>query len=161
MTICLLGKFKGETGTNHHMIAVANSTVLGLEPWWWLEKLVDVRKAEGRTHGPAIATSNSELGLPVDYDSVFRKYLKLVQDGTNLIPEDQEVDTRFSTNRTPQKTSVMRLKQAGFGDKFINRMNRWRSQDQSKGRFIQQRMNAHYAKALLMAPTTWLGSHFL
>jgi hypothetical protein len=32
VTICLLGKFKGETGTNHHMIAVANSTVLGLEP---------------------------------------------------------------------------------------------------------------------------------
>jgi hypothetical protein len=33
VTICLLGKFKGETGTNHHLITVANVTVSGLEPW--------------------------------------------------------------------------------------------------------------------------------
>jgi hypothetical protein len=63
VTICLLGKFKGETRTNHYMIAVANSTVLGLEPQWWLEKLVDVCKAEGRTHGPAFATSSNKLAL--------------------------------------------------------------------------------------------------
>jgi hypothetical protein len=143
------------------MIAVANSTVLGLELWWWLEKLVDICKAEGRTHGPAFATSSGKLVLSVDYDSVFCQYLKLVQDGTDLIPEDQEVDTRFSTNRMPQKTSVTRFKRAGFGDKFINGMNRWRSQDQSKGQFIQRRMNAHYAEALLMVPTPWLWSHFL
>ncbi len=55
---------------------------------------------------------------------MFCQYLKLVQDGTDLIPEDQEVDTHFSTNRTSQKTSVTRLKQAGFGDEFIDRMNR-------------------------------------
>jgi hypothetical protein len=56
VTICLLGKFKGETGTDHHMIAVANSTVSGLEPQWWLEKLVDVCEAEGRTRFPWITT---------------------------------------------------------------------------------------------------------
>lgn len=161
VTICLLGKFKGETGTVHHMIAVANSTVLGLEPRWWLEKLIGVCEAEGRTHGPALATSSSELALSVDYDSVFCQYLKLVQDSTDLIPEDQEVETHFSTNRTQQKTSVTRLKRAGFGDELINRMNRSRAQDQSKGRFVHQRMNAHYAEALLVAPPTWLGSHFL
>ncbi len=32
VTICLLGQFKWETGTNHHMIALANNTVSGLEP---------------------------------------------------------------------------------------------------------------------------------
>jgi hypothetical protein len=31
VTICLLGQFKGKTGTNHHMIALANNTVSGLE----------------------------------------------------------------------------------------------------------------------------------
>jgi hypothetical protein len=137
MTICLLGKFKGETGTNHHMIAVANCTVSGLKLRWWLKKLVDVCEAEGRTHGLAFATSSGKLVLSVDYNSVFCQYLKLVQDGTDLIPEDQEVDTCFSTNRMPQKTLVTRLKLAGFGDEFIDGTNRWRPQDQSKGQFIQ------------------------
>ncbi len=33
-------------------------------------------------------------------------------------------------------------------------------QEQSKGCFIQ-RMNTHYADAMLLAPTTWLGLYFL
>jgi hypothetical protein len=31
MTVCLLGKFKGKTGTNHHLIAIANNIILGLQ----------------------------------------------------------------------------------------------------------------------------------
>jgi hypothetical protein len=32
VTICLLGKFKGESGTDHHMISIANDTISGLHP---------------------------------------------------------------------------------------------------------------------------------
>jgi hypothetical protein len=32
VTLCILGNFKGETGTDHHLIAPANKTVSGLEP---------------------------------------------------------------------------------------------------------------------------------
>ncbi len=161
VTICVLGKFKGEMGTDHHMIAVANTTALGLKPWWWVEKLVVVCQSEGRIHGPAFPTPDGKLAMSVDYDSMFRQYLRLVQETTDLIPEDQEVDSQFSTNRTPWKTAATRPKRASFGDEFIDGMNRWRLQDQSNGCFVQRRMNAHYAKAMLMVPTTWLGSHFL
>jgi hypothetical protein len=37
VTICLLGKFKGETGVDHHLITVANETSSGLCPRWWIE----------------------------------------------------------------------------------------------------------------------------
>ncbi len=84
-----------------------------------------------------------------------------VQEDTNLIPEDQEIESCYLTNRTLQKTVVTRLEQAGFGEEFIDRMNRWRAQDQSKGRLVCWRMNAHYAEAMLLAPTTWLGLYFL
>jgi hypothetical protein len=161
VTICLLEKFKGETGTDHHLITVANVTVSGLKPRWWMEKLVEVYGMEGRVYGPAFATPNSKLAMSVDYDSVFWQYLRLVQENTDLIPEDQEVDTHFSTNRPPRKTAVTRLEQAGIGEEFINGMNRWRSQDQNKEHFVRHKMSAHYAEAMLMAPTTWLGSHFL
>ena len=35
-----------------------------------------------------------------------------------------------------RKTAVTRLERAGFGNKFIDQMNRWRAQEQSKGRFV-------------------------
>jgi hypothetical protein len=92
---------------------------------------------------------------------MFRRYLIRVQEETNLIPEDQDVESRYSTNRTLRKTAVTRLERAGFGNEFINWMNRWRAQEQSKGCLVCRRMNAHYAEAMLLAPTTWLGSYFL
>ncbi len=126
--LCLLGKFKGETGIGHHLIALANKTVSGLQPHWWIEKLVPVCAQEGRDNGPAFATPDGELALSVDYDSMFRRYLLRVQEEPNLIPEDQDVESRYSTNRTLRKTAVTCLERAGFGNEFIDPMNRWRAQ---------------------------------
>jgi hypothetical protein len=122
--VCLLGKFKGKTGIDHHLITIANETVSGLQPCWWIEKLVSVCEQEGRVKGPAFATPDGELALSVDYDSMFQRYLLRVQEETSFIPEDKEVETHYSTNRTLRKTAVTHLERAGFGDKFINRMNR-------------------------------------
>jgi hypothetical protein len=54
ITVCLLGKFKGETGSNHHLIALANEAVSGLEPQRWIKKLITVCESEGREQGPAL-----------------------------------------------------------------------------------------------------------
>jgi hypothetical protein len=115
---------------------------------------VCVCEQEGRVNGPAFVKPHGELALLVDYDSMFRRYLLRVQEETSFIPEDQEVEMRYLTNRSLRKTAVTHLERVGFGNKFINRMNRWRVQKQSKGRFVQRRMNAHYAEAMLLAPTT-------
>ena len=61
------------------------------------------------------------------------------------------MESCYSTNRTLRKTSVTHLECVGFGNKFINRMNKWRAQEQSKGQFLHCRMNAHYAEAMLLA----------
>ena len=160
-TLCLLGKFKGETGTNHHMIVVANEMVSGLRPRWWAETLISVCESEGRTYGPAFANTDCDLALSVDYNSMFRKYLKQFQEDRSLILKDQDVEARYLTSRMPRKTAVTRLERAGFGGEFVDRVNRWRGQEQSKGRYVWRHMNAHYADAMLMAPMTWLGSYFL
>jgi hypothetical protein len=84
-----------------------------------------------------------------------------VQEDTNMIPQEVEVFSCYATNCTPCKMAVTRFEQAGFGDEFIDRMNRWRVQEESKGQFIQGCMNAHYTKATLLTTMTWLGSYFL
>jgi hypothetical protein len=73
VTVCLLRKFKGETGTDYHLIALANETVSGLEPRWWIEKLMSVCELEGRERGPAFATPDRRLALSVDYDAMCSK----------------------------------------------------------------------------------------
>ena len=70
-TVCLLGKFKGETGIDHHLITVASKTSSGLKPRWWLEKLVEVCESEGRVNGPAFAMPEGELASSPDYDAIF------------------------------------------------------------------------------------------
>ncbi len=61
VTICLLGKFKGETGVDHHLITVANKTSSGLKARWWMEKLLEVCEGEGRFNGPAFASPDGQL----------------------------------------------------------------------------------------------------
>jgi len=161
VTVCLLGKFKGEIGVDHHLIIVASETISGLRPRWWLEKLVDVCESEGRYSGPAFASADGQLASSLDYNALFRKYLARIQDETSLIPRDLDVDSRFSIFRSLRKSAVTRLERAGFGDDFVDKMNRWRTQERAKGRSARRRMNAHYAEAILLSPTTWRGSYFL
>jgi hypothetical protein len=146
---------------DHHLITVANEMMSGLKPGWWLEKLVDVCESEGRCFGPAFASADGKLASLLDYNALFRKYLAWVQDKTSLIPGDLDVDSQFSTFRTLRKLGVTRLKRAGFGEDFIDKMNRWRMQEQAKGRSVKRRMNAHYVEAILLTPTMWMGSYFL
>ena len=97
-----------------------------------MEKLVEVCEREGRSKGPAFATPGGTLAASPDYDAVFRKYFKVVQEGTDLIPGDHDVDSLYSTYRTPQKTATTRIEWAGFGQKFVDQMNRWRTQERSE-----------------------------
>ena len=161
VTICLLGKFKGETGVDHHLITVANETMSGLRPRWWLEKLLEVCEYEGRREGPAFATPDGVLASSPGYDAMFRRYLKIVQEESDLIPDDQDVDALYSTFRTPRTTATTRIERAGFGNQFVDQMNRWRPLEKAQGRAVRRKMNAHYAEALHLMPTTWLGSYVL
>ena len=138
VTVCLLRKFKGEMGINHHLIVLANETISGLKPRWWIKKLVAVCKEEeeGRLHGPTFTMPDGSLAMSMDYDALFRKYLIRIQEEMNWIPPEEEIKSHYSANRTPHKTGVMRLEQAGFGDEFIDQVNRWRMQEQSKGWFV-------------------------
>lgn len=62
VVICLFGKFKAEMGTDYHMMNVANVTTSGLMVRWWVEKLVEVCKNEGRAMGLAFADARGRMG---------------------------------------------------------------------------------------------------
>ena len=91
VTVALMGHFKGETKVDHHLIAVASESQSGLEPRWWIEKLVQVCESEGRVHGPAFADEHGCLASSPDYNSTFQGYLQCVQSKTIFIDKDVDV----------------------------------------------------------------------
>ena len=160
IAIVLRGKFKGEHTIDQHAVNIANMTLSGLEPRWWIEKLIEVNEAEGLTSGPAFASPDGELMASADYDASFRSYLHLVQDTTDLIPEGNNVDTMYGISRTPRKTSASRAKRAGFDDK-MDEMNRWKKVEAAQNRRVRYKMSMLYSEAVLMMPTTWRVSYAL
>jgi hypothetical protein len=161
VTVALLGHFKGETKVDHHLIAIASVTQSGLEPRWWIKKLVLVCASEGRMNGPAFADEHGQLASSPDYNSTFQGYLLRVQAETTLIDKDVDVFKVYNTYRTLRKTSTTRIERSGFGNDFVDKMNRWRAQEGAQGRMVRRRMSAHYADAVLLMPTTWVGSYVL
>jgi hypothetical protein len=161
VAICLLGNFKGEGGINYHIINVANESKSGLETRWWIEKLIEVNEQEGRFHGPAFTTSTGKLAVPTDYDAVFREYLKRVQHDTDLIEDSINVDVYFSLSRTPRKSATARAQRANLSKEHIDKMNRWRTIENAKGKRPRFNMQQHYSEACLLMPTTWFYSYAL
>jgi hypothetical protein len=64
---------------------------------------------------------------------MFRKYLGIVQEETDLIPCDYNVNVLYFTFRTPRKTATTRIEWVGFGNQFVDQMNRWRLQEKAQG----------------------------
>jgi hypothetical protein len=156
----LLGKFKGSLHVDHHLINLANTSLSGLEPRWWLEKLVEVCASEGRVRGPAFATTRGELIEMSDFDASFRLVLHEVQDQTELISKDDDVDSKYGINRTPRKTATSRAKRAGYDDK-LDEMFRWNKVEAAQNRRQRLGMSMLYSEAVLMMPTTWHMSYAL
>jgi hypothetical protein len=77
---------------------------------------------------------------------MFRKYLNIVQNKTDLIPDDHDVDAFYSTFFTPRKTTTTRIERAGFGHQFVDKMNRWRPQEKAQGWWARRQTNAHNTK---------------
>ena len=47
VVLSLLGNFKGDGGVSLHLINLASTGMSGLEPRWWIEKLIKIAEAEG------------------------------------------------------------------------------------------------------------------
>ena len=77
--LALIANFKGETGVREHLVALASESKSGIKLRWWLEKLIEIRKAEGHTLGPAFGKPDGVLARMSDYDDVLHYFLRQLQ----------------------------------------------------------------------------------
>ena len=92
------------SNADQHLIAITSLPQSGLEPRWWIEKLVSVCSREGRIHGPVFADASGVLALSPDYNSTFQGYLYRLQSETTLIDKDVDVLKVYNTYHTLRKT---------------------------------------------------------
>ena len=90
--IALIGKFKGENGVREHLVPVASESMSGLQPRWWIERLIEVREREGCTSGPAFGNADGSVAMMSAYDDVLHQFLKEIKAERNdLILDTDDV----------------------------------------------------------------------
>ena len=159
--ICLIGKFKGETGERYHSIVLANTSQSGLETRWWIEKLMEVCESEGRMTGYAFADQMGQELETAEFNALVRHYLQEMRsddpDKYNL----NEDMARYGISRTYRKASESRARRAGIKEEEVTIMNRWHTFESAKGRRPRQAMIDHYADAKALSSVTWKYSYAL
>ena len=159
--ICLVGKFKGETGERHHSIVLANESSSGLQTRWWIEKLIDVCESEGRVAGYAFDTELGPAFDSAEANALVRQYLREIQVENPELFSLAEDLSRFGVSRTYRKSSESRARRAGIRMEDCKVMNRWKSIEQAKGKRPRQAMVDHYSDARALASLTWRYSYAL
>jgi len=144
----LIGEFKGELGMRHHLIALANETLLGIRLRWWLEQLLHIREEEGCRTGPAFGNSNGSVGLMSEYDDMLHFFLRKVQDAQpNLILPTDDIEANYGFSHTFRRMAKGRARGANLDSGVQNAMNRWREIEEAKGKRPQFNMVDHYSHA--------------
>lgn len=159
--VCLLGKFKGETGERYHSIIVANESTSGLRPRFWLEKLMEVCHDEGRTSGYAFNNSDGSRPSPTEYNATVRQYFQAIQEEEDDLLDPNIDVVRFGISRTYRKSAESMARAAGIPKDQVETMNRWRKIERAKGKMPQFDMADHYADAKQLGTLTWRYSYAL
>jgi hypothetical protein len=93
----LIGQFKGELGTRHHLIALASSTTSGIQLRWWLEKLMNMCAREGCKISPAFGNRDGSVGLMSEYNEILHLFLRKIQaEEHNLISPTDEIKINYN-----------------------------------------------------------------
>ncbi len=93
----LIGEFKGELGTRHHLLALASDTLSGIELWWWLENLMSIREKEGCRTGPAFGHKDGSVGLISEYKDILHYFLRILQkEEPDMISPMDDIEANYS-----------------------------------------------------------------
>ena len=134
VVICLLRRFKGETNTCWHMILLASEIASGLNPRYWLEKLVNIKETQKVISGPEISDMQGFILSNSNIEEEFHTQLERVQSQRPELTLDMvSVRKNYGLFRSCCKGWVARAKNVNIPKSDTYSFNRWRAVERAKG----------------------------
>ena len=150
----LRGRFKGETGELFHLLVLSSVTRSSLAPRRWIEALVQIRKRQGLTSGPAFCDNAGNLIKSKIYEVIILDAIELIQiRKPSLVGTEVKVHEEYGISRSFRRGATTTARNAGVSDGDVTLINRWRTVESAKGRKPNQRMIDHYSEIRLMIPS--------
>ena len=92
VVVPLMGRFKEETGSRHHLQAVVNETASKLKVGQWLDRLNNNFIRQGQRNGPVFCDEEGNLAQASQYQETFVHFLtEIQQERPDIISEDVNV----------------------------------------------------------------------
>jgi len=149
----LLGRYKGEMHKRYHLTPLASRTNSGIPVKLWLERLVEVWKAAGRTHGPAFGTRGGDV---LEASFIEEKLVDLLHEIKSVEPEsvsgDVDFGEEFGISRSFRQGATSTARVRKLPEDVINLTNRWRKFESAKGRRPRLTMQDHYSDIKILIP---------
>ncbi len=148
VTICLLGRFKGEEGDRMHVFPLASVTRSGIRIRLWLERLVRLLRTEGKTGCPAFCDEDGYQLSAADLEAVMHPILRRLQSDESkpdVILPGLDVETEFRMARSLRRGSESEALDQGVPESTVRLVNRWGSYERNRGAEPGFDMLDHYA----------------
>jgi hypothetical protein len=153
VVIPLLGRYKGEQNTCYHLSPMASITSSGIPIKRWIERLVQVRDQEGRTHGPAFCDKAGGIARAFEYEAGFiERLLEIQVADPEAISPDVDINEQFGISRSFRRGAISVARTRGIDDKYVQLINRWCTVEKARGRKPSLPMHKHYSDIAILIP---------
>ena len=149
----LIGRFKTETGEKTHLMPLVPVTTSGIPVARWVKRVLDWYHTMGITRGPVFRDKDNEPVRASDYDfDICTRIAEVQANRPGLVQPEVDVFDRYSMRRSLRRGSDSQAIAQGVDAVDIELNNRWRLQEQAKGRKPKMRMIQHYADVRILLP---------
>ena len=132
--VCLLGRFKNESGDRMHCFPIASETKSGVKVRFWLEQVVQVLVSERKTDCPAFCDSEGFLLSESVVESVFHPILEeLKSSGCQHISKGIDVEENYHCFRSFRRGAEIQALNNGVSQVAIEFVHRWSKFEYNRG----------------------------
>jgi hypothetical protein len=150
----LLGRFKGETGERHFLLAVVPISKTGIDVGLWMARMLKCHETNKKYNGWVFPKDVGDGRAKIsDFDSVFHEALRSVQSRRpDLIKIEVEVGDAFSLRRSLRRGSTSHARNMKVAEENIEFNNGWRKSQRAKGKAPVLSTVQHYTDLKLVLP---------
>jgi len=150
----LVGRFKSEQGEQCHVLPIVERTASGLEPMVWVDRLVEEMELRGKVSGWAFIDGRGNQARMGQFgELIYDQLIRIQETRPDLISPHLDVMEEYGLARSFRRGSNTQAQNKKVPGPVIDWMNRWRSEENAKGKESRGTMRVLYAEVKLMLGT--------